>query len=224
MSLRQFISSEPIFNGGGEDVKPTAILVWGPPGAGKSTLLDQYPPETLFKNVDDIVQFHCQPNNSSEYWVCRESPITRGTDKYLNHLATSQHKNLAIETTGNWYEPSWASDLLKQGFGRVEVMCVFVNSVDELWKRIQNRQQLSVNYQQLLSTYVKSYYTNMEALIKDDQISELRIFDNSKTETNNSSRKTDLIYSKNMNVSFPNDTLPEMSQAYINWIRSISRD
>ena len=88
---------------------------------------------------------------------------------------------------------------------------------------MQNRQQLSVN-SQLLSTYVKSYYTNMEALIKDNQISELRIFDNSKTETDDSSRKTGLIYSKNMNVSFGNDTLPEMSQAYINWIRSISRD
>ena len=113
------------------------IGVLGPNGAGKSTLMDVYPPETIFKNIDDIVTFHFHPASSDEYWKARKSAETVATDKYLNHLATSQHKNLAIETTGNWYGSSWAADLLQQGFTKVIVLCVFVNSVDEIWKRVQ---------------------------------------------------------------------------------------
>ena len=133
--------------------------------------------------------------------------------KYLNHLATTQNKNLAIETTGNWYETSWSSDLLVQGFNKVEVMCVFVNSVDKIWHRIEKRDQLSVNYRSLLETYVNSYYTNMEKLLNDPNISNVTVYDNSEKEIK-------LLVSKNGDS---NEKVSAKSQRYREWFQSINR-
>lgn len=179
MSVRQFVSFKKVKaveEHKGSD--PTAILLWGPPGAGKSTLVDEYPDETILKNTDDIVKFVCAPQTEEQYWQCRKKKITKTVDKYLNHLATTQHKNLAIETTGNWYDNSWSQDLLTQGFGKVIVYCVFVNSVDILWDRIKNRDQLSVDYPRLLASYKNAYYDNMEKLLNDKNISEVKVYDN----------------------------------------------
>ena len=190
-----------------------AILVWGPPGAGKSTLLGKYPSETIFKNTDDIVQFNCAPQNTEEYWKCRKAKGTQQIDKYINHLATTQNKNLAIETTGNWYETSWSSDLVAQGFNKVEVMCVFVNSVDKIWHRIEKRDQLSVNYHSLLKTYSNSYYTNMEKLLNDPNISNVTVYDNSEKEIK-------LLVSKNGDY---NEKVSAKSQIYREWFQSINK-
>lgn len=191
--------------------KPIAFLVWGPPGAGKSTLLGKYPSETIFKNTDDIVQFNCAPQTTDEYFKCRKAKGTQQIDKYLNHLATTQNKNLAIETTGNWYETSWSSDLVAQGFEKVEVMCVFVNSVDEIWRRIKKRDQLSVNYRSLLKTYSNSYYTNMEKLLNDPNISNVTVYDNSE--------ELKLLVSKN---GHSNGKVSDESQKYREWFQSQS--
>ena len=104
-------------------------------------------------------------------------------DRYLNHLAIEQGKHLAIETMGNWYDPSWSKDLKKQGFKKVEVMCVYVNSADEIWRRVQARLertgQLTSDYQTFLQVYVNSYYTNMAKLLEDPNVDSVTIYDNS---------------------------------------------
>lgn len=207
--------NESLLSAGGEKTtKSVAILVWGPPGAGKSTLLDKYPPETIFKNTDDIVQFNCNPTSQQEYWACRKKNDTQQIDKYLNHLAIKQGKNLAIETTGNWYEPSWAADLKTQGFGKIRVMCVFVNLVDEIWRRIKNRDQLSVTYQGLLETYVNSYYKNMEKLLKDSNIDDVTIYDNS-------GEKLQVLATTEDDQSTTTSSLPKESQVYREWFTAL---
>ena len=194
-----------------------AFLVWGPPGAGKSTLIDVYPPETIFKNIDDIVTFHFHPASSDEYWKARKSAETVATEKYLNHLATSQHKNLAIETTGNWYGSSWAADLMQQGFTKVIVLCVFVNSVDEIWKRVQERDQLSVDYPTLVKTYSKAYYENMQLLLADEQIDNVFIFDNSTPTLH-------MLFAKHAsNVNPFAEKVPAESEEYRQWLQKVVR-
>jgi len=205
MSITQHVKKKPT---------STAFLLWGPPGAGKSTLIDKYPPETIFKNTDDIVQFNCAPQNQQQYWSCRRDGTTKKIDTYLNHLATTQHKNLAIETTGNWYEPSWSKDLLEQGFSKVEVMCVFVNDVDEIWQRINTREQLSVTHEELMSIYVNSYYTNMEKLLNDPNISNVTIWDNS-------GERVKLLVSKN---GRSNKDVSEKSKVYKEWFQSTMKN
>ena len=192
----------------------TAFIVWGPPGAGKSTLIDVYPPETIFKNIDDIVNFHFHPTTSNEYWKSRKAAETVATDKYLNHLAVSQHKNLAVETTGNWYGPSWAADLMRQGFDRVVVLCVFVNGVDEVWSRVRRRDQLSVDYPTLVDTYHKAYYENMQTLLADNQISNVIVFDNS-TPT------LQLLFAKHAQQVNPvANSVPQKSEEYRQWLQT----
>ena len=164
----------------------TAYLLWGPPGAGKSTLKNVYGENTILKNTDDIVDFVCNPNTQDEYWACRKDDKTKSIDRYLNHLTVSQGKNLAIETTGNWYGKyllkgemvTWAQEL-KKTFKKVVALVVYVNDVGEIWKRIQNRDQLSVTEEQLKETYRKSYKENMITLIQDPYVDDIQIYDNS---------------------------------------------
>lgn len=209
MSFSHFVASEATSS---DSKKSTVFLVWGPPGAGKSTLLGKYPSETIFKNIDDIVQFNCAPGNDTDkYWECRKNKNTVRMSKYLNHLAITQHKNLAIETTGNVYGAEWPEDLKKQGFSKVEVMCVFVNTVDKIWNRIQNRDQLSVDYNGLVETYLNSYYKNMEILLNDPNIDNVTIYDNSDD-------KIKLLVSKNGDSD---EKVSVKSQVYREWFQSI---
>ena len=175
--------------------KSTAYILWGPPGAGKSTLKDVYEENTILKNTDDIVGFVCNPQNQTEYWECRKNEKTRSIDEYLNHLSVSQGKNIAIETTGGWYgkykankgklkdqDVTWAQEL-KQKFSKVVVLVVYVNDVNTIWKRIQNRDQLSVTRMQLEETYSNSYKKNMLSLIQDKYVDDILVYDNSGKET-----------------------------------------
>lgn len=90
-------------------------------------------------------------------------------------------------------------------------MCVFVNSVDEIWRRIKKRDQLSVNYRSLLKTYSNSYYTNMEKLLNDPNISNVTVYDNSE--------ELKLLVSKN---GHSNGKVSDESQKYREWFQSQS--
>jgi shikimate kinase len=161
-----------------------AYIVWGPPGCGKSSLSHDanYQCPTLFKNIDDIVKQNCKPEPTSEeeYWKCRKKKEILLIDKYLDHLAKTQKLNLAIETTGNQYDPSWARNLLKEGFTKVVIYVVYVNDLNTLWERVQRRNQLSVqNKEALKEIYQLSYNTNLKIILKDDVLDEVVVFDNS---------------------------------------------
>ena len=123
---------------------------------------------------------------------------------------------MAIETTGNWYEPSWVADLKTQGFGKIRVMCVFVNLVDEIWRRIKNRDQLSVTYQGLLETYVNSYYKNMEKLLKDPNIDDVTIYDNS-------GETLQVLATTGDDQSTTTSSLPKESQVYREWFTALTQ-
>lgn len=159
----------------------TAYILWGPPGAGKSTLKNVYGENTILKNTDDIVQFVCDPQDQTQYWECRDDEKTKFIGKYLNHLSAKQGKNIAIETTGKKYntdKPTWAQQL-KTNFSKVIVLVVYVNDVNTIWERIQGRDQLSVDKDELKETYIKSYRENMVSLIQDKYVDDIMVYDNS---------------------------------------------
>ena len=186
--VRQFFVKE--IDIGGSDSNINTYLIWGPPGSGKSTLQNKYPPNTIFKNLDDMVRFVCDyriENNDSKkdlnYFECRNDPMRIQIDNYLDRLSIDQKKHVAIELTGNklYNEEKWFQDI-KKNWNKIIVYCMFVNSTDKLWNRISSRNQDSIEKNQVQEHCINAYVSNMQKLIDSEYIDEIHIYDNSGVE------------------------------------------